>query len=207
MLRLQQGAIDEAAHHFEQAREAARREGERASEFMALEHLTKLEMRRGDCERARVLAQELTSLAERLRAGSELPFARVVDALCRRAHGDSKADAALTEALDALIAADSKHRLAFALNEAACLDLRDGQTERAGARAAEALRLAELLELPSEIAIARSRLVDVAMAVGDAVAARAQAEALRQLLAEPIAAHARGLAESALARLPAAAAE
>ena len=133
MLRMQQGELDEAARLFERARDAARRDGERGNEFMALEHLIKLEIRRHDCARARALSAELQSLAERFRSGSELPFARVVDALCRLAQGEAQADSELTLALDALTLSDAKHRLAFALNEAACLDLRDSRLERARA--------------------------------------------------------------------------
>jgi DNA-binding SARP family transcriptional activator len=210
MLRLQQGELDEAARLFERAREGARRDGERSNEFMALEHLTKLEIRRGNCVRARQLAAELTSLAERLRAGSELPFARLVEALCRQAEGavkgDDAADAALAAALEALVAADAKQRLAFALNEAACLDHRAGRAARAGARAAEALRLATLLELPSEQAIAHVRLTRLALEAGDRAAADRHAKALGALLSANISAHARALAEAVLAELPAAAA-
>ena len=199
MLRLQQGALDEAAALFEQARDAARRDGERGNEFLALEHLTKLEIRRGNCSRARRLTAELTSLAERFRCGSELPFARVVDALCRKAEGDDGADAELQDAIDALSVADAKHRLAFALNEAACLDLRGGWMAGARERATEALRLATLLELPSEIAIAHVRLARCATATADKVAFAGHRSALQALLDANLSAHARSLVEALLA--------
>ena len=207
MLRLQQGAIDEAAALFVQARDAARRDGERGNEFMALEHLTKLEMRRGRCARARLLAAELQSLAERFRGGSELPFARVVDALCRSAEGEATADAELDAALAALTAADAKHRLAFALNQAACLDLQNGRLERARQRAGEALRLAELLDLPTERTIAHVRLARCAAAMADQAALEHHAAALGRLRDANIAADARSLAVAVLADLSAAAAE
>jgi hypothetical protein len=207
MLKVQQGAFDEAALEFARAREAARRDGERSNEFMALEHLTKLEIRRGNCARARALAAELCGLAERLRGGSELPFARVVEALCRSNEGDPTADAALTEALDALVAADAKHRLAFSLNEAACLDIRSGRLQRAEARAREALRLAELLELPTEMVMGHARLARLAAEHGDRASVEAHVLALRQLLPRNISAHARTLAEDVLAHAQAAAAE
>jgi len=207
MLRLQQGAVDEAAALFEQARDAARRDGERGNEFMALEHLTKLEIRRGNCARARLLAAELQSLAERFRSGSELPFARVVDALCRSAEGKVSAETDLEAALAALAAADAKHRLAFALNQAACLDLAHGRLERARERAEQALRLAELLDLPTERTIAHVRLARCAAATADRAACRQHTAALEALLAAPIAADARALAEAVLADFGAAAAE
>jgi hypothetical protein len=209
MLRLQRGELDEAARLFERARSAARRDGERSNEFMALEHLTKLEIRRGNCHRARAFAGELKSLAERLRAGSELPFALAVEALCRQAEagaeGDPAADAELAAALEALVAADSKHRLAFALNEAARLDHRAGRTARAAERAAEALRLAALLELPSEQAIAHVRLARLAAEAAESDLVDSHATALRTLLPANISAHARAQAEAVLAELQAAA--
>lgn len=207
MLRLQQGAVDEAAALFEQARDAARRDGERGNEFMALEHLTKLEIRRGNCARARLLAAELQSLAERFRSGSELPFARVVDALCRSAEGGVTAEADLEAALASLAAADAKHRLAFALNEAACLDLRNNRPERARERAETARHLAELLDLPTERTIAHVRLARAAAATADRAACHHHAAALEALLAAPVAADARALAEAVLAEFGAAAAE
>ena len=207
MLRLQKGDFDAAAGLFERARDAARRDGERGNEFMALEHLTKLEIRRGNCNRARALSAELQNLAERFRCGSELPFARVVDALCRLAEGEARADAELASALDALTAADAKHRLAFALNEAACLDLRDGRLERARSRATEALRLAELLDLPSEVTIAHVRLARLAETTADQASLEAHGTALRSLVSANISAHARELATTVLTDLRAAAAE
>lgn len=198
MLHLQQGALDEAARHFERAREAARRDGERSNEFMALEHLTKLEMRRGNCTRACALAQELKSLAERLRAGSELPFANAVEALCRCTGGDAAAEADLDNALAALTAADAKHRLAFALNEAAASDRRNGRLDRAKTRAAEALRLAELLELPTEMTVARAQLALLAAASDDVAGQAVHRAALHPLLGRNISAFARSLAETAL---------
>lgn len=197
MLRLHQGATQEAAALFAQARAAARRDGERVSEFMALEHLVLGEIRQGRLDRAQALCHELMDLAARLRHdGSEAPYARALSALCRLARGDAAAEAELDSALDALAAADAKHRLACALIGAAELDNRAGRQDRARARAGEALRLTSLLDLPSEMACAHAALARIAEATGDEAARCAHCDALRGLRARNLSHHARSLAEA-----------
>jgi hypothetical protein len=199
LLRLHQGAGDEAAALFERARVAARRDGDRASEFLALEHLVGLEIRRSGFGCAEALCAELAELAGRLRQdGSDAPHARALRALCRTAarRGDPEAEAELEDALASLAAADAKHRLAFALLAAAELDLRAGRHPRAKARAEEALRLSSLLDLPSEVAAARAALARVAEAAGDGAERRRQVEALRGMLGRDLSRHARDLAEA-----------
>ena len=199
MLRLHQGADEEAAMLFAQARAAARRDGERASEFMALEHLVGVEIQRGCLDRAETLCAEMTRLADRLRQdGSEAPYARALGALCRLARKGAGADGELEEALNALTVADAKHRLACALIFAAEVDVRDGRRDgrRARARAQEALRLASLLDLPSEMACAHAALARIAEVSGDGAARRAHRAALRGLLARNLSHHARNLVEA-----------
>ncbi len=197
MLRLHQGATQDAATLFAQARASARRDGERASEFMALEHLVLAEFRQGRFDRAQALCHELTDLADRLRHdGSEAPYARALSALCRLTHGDTGAEAELDAALEALAVADAKHRLACALICAAELDSRAGRQDRARMRAGEALRLASLLDLPSEMACAHAALAGIAGATGDEAARRAHSDALRGLRARNLSHHARSLAEA-----------
>lgn len=206
LLRLHQGADDEAATLFEQARTAARRDGERTGEFMALEHLVGLEVRRGRFDRAEALCAELTDLSDRLRHdGSEAPYARVLAALCCAARDDpadaDKADGDVERALEALTAADAKHRLAFALAIGAELDIRAGRHARARTRAQEALRLAMLLELPSEIAVAHAALARIAESLMDDAERRSHAAALRGLLGRNLSRHARSLAERVVAEV------
>lgn len=201
LLRLHQGAEDEAAALFEQARTAARRDGERTGEFMALEHLIALEFRRDRFDRAEALCADLSDLADRLRHdGSEAPYARVLATLCCAAREDPGADADVERALEALAVADAKHRLAFALAVGAELDLRAGRHERAGKRAREALHLAMLLELPSEVAVAHAALARVAEAVRDEAGRQAHGEALRRLQDRNLSRHARNLVEALVAR-------
>src|SRR5690606_29071176 len=102
MLRLHQGELDAAAALFERARLVARRDGDRRAEFMALEHLDTVELQRARHAEASRICDELVALGERLREGSEAPFARALSALGRHAAGAPEAKAALDEALEAL---------------------------------------------------------------------------------------------------------
>ncbi|WP_448207169.1 ATP-binding protein [Azospirillum sp. sgz302134] len=197
LLRLHQGTTHEAAALFAQARAAARRDGERDAEFMALEHLVWVEIREGRFDRAEAPCAELAELAARLRQdGSEAPYARALGALCRFARGDAGADHDLDAALAALALADAKHRLAVILLCAAEIDHRAGRHARARTRAGEALRLAALLDLPSETACAHAALVRIAEAVGDEAERRVHRGALRDLRTRNLSQHARTLVEA-----------
>jgi DNA-binding SARP family transcriptional activator/pimeloyl-ACP methyl ester carboxylesterase/tetratricopeptide (TPR) repeat protein len=83
ILRLHQGKLDEAVALFERARLVARRDGDRRAEFMALEHLATVELQRGGYAEAGRLCDELLAIGEKLREGSEAPFARALCALIR----------------------------------------------------------------------------------------------------------------------------
>ena len=57
--------------------------------------------------------------------------------------------------------ADAKLRLIFLLNRAARLDIEQEQVEKALARTTEALRLAQLMERPSETAQAHINFINL----------------------------------------------
>jgi hypothetical protein len=178
ILRLHQGDLEAAAALLGEARRQARNKGDRYGEFQALEHLAIAAMQRGAISEAARLTDELALLGDRLRDGSEAPFARALAALLRdaadrdTAADGSGADGSLDEALDALRAADSKYRLAFILTRASLADIASGNPARARRRAAEALACARSLERPSEIALARVALVRAAFMLGDEESAR-----------------------------------
>jgi len=178
MLRLHEGRLDEAATRFTQARALCRAEQDRLGEFRTLEHLFMVEMQRRRLDEARRLADELVDVAARLRDGSEAPHARVLAALVRHVAGAAAAPD-LDGALEALRAADAKQRLAWALTRAAEADLARGDATAARARGEEALRLAELLERPSDIVLARVVLVRAARLASDERAAERALTALR----------------------------
>jgi predicted ATPase/DNA-binding SARP family transcriptional activator len=196
MLRLHQGRLAEAVGLFAQARDLARREGDRLGEFHALENLVMLELQRHDLAAARALADEMVRLGERLREGSEAPFARALAALTRYGLEDDEALVDLERAVSALRLVDDKYRLAYALTRAADVDLRRGRAEQARARAEEAKRVAEALQRPTEIALANVALTRALAALGDVKAAERQRRELECESSRFLSAHARAAIES-----------
>jgi hypothetical protein len=154
LLRFYRGAFDEAAELFLRARTLARQDGDKHSEFLALEHLATLELARGRLAETLSISQEMLDLAEKMRHGSELPFARALNALCRCALGDEAAMPEFDRAIDALRLADTKQRLALIAMAAANHCLARDQRERGIRLAEEALAAATLLSRPSDMAMA-----------------------------------------------------
>ncbi len=199
ILRYHENRLDEAEERFKEARTLCKSAGDRVSEFQANEYLVMIALERGQPAEALRRCRTLCDIGERLREGSEAPFARALDALCRYAVDDDAAP--LDDALDDLRLADAKYRLACVLTRAALLDLERGRPAAAVAHAAEALTAAELLERATEMMLAHRVLADAHDALGDRARARRHAEALQQLDAAPVAAWARLRAR----RLPASA--
>jgi DNA-binding SARP family transcriptional activator len=165
MLRFHENRYDEAAELFKEARTLARSAGDRLSEFQAHEYLAMMEIERGRPESAQTHCAALIELGDKLREGSERPFAHALDALCRYALDDDPAP--LEIAITELRAADAKHRLAFTLTRAALLDVDRRRPEVAIARAREALSCAQALERPSEIVLAHVVLAQASRTAND----------------------------------------
>jgi len=197
MLRFHQGAWEDAAAFFQTARELALQQGDRTGEFRALEHLIVLELERNRPEVAGALCNALGELASRLRQGSEVPFARCLTALAATDAGKD-ATGEVESALESLRMADAKHRLAYGLLRAANNDFRGENIERARSRSEEALRLAEALERPTEIVMARVVLMRCASRRGAVDEAKEHEEFLRGMNMNLIAAHVRDAALLAL---------
>lgn len=198
MLHLHRGELDEAAKLFQHARALSRRDGDRLGEFQALEHLVMLELQREGYAEACVLSEDLMRIGDKLREGSEASFAHALAALSRYAMGRDEAVADLERALEGLRLADAKHRLAYTLTRAGDIDVRRGQAERARTRAAEALSVAQLLERPSEIAMARVTLARAASALGDAGGLKRSLDELAREPLDGVSAHVRQAVESLL---------
>lgn len=198
MLRYYEGRLDEAERLFEESRALCKSAGDRLSEFQANEYLVMISLQRGHCEDARRRCGELLALGEKLRDGSESPFARALYGLCVYATDDDAAD--LDAALADLQIADAKHRLAYVQTRAALIDHERGRVDASIARAAEALACASALERPTEMLLAH-----VALALGHAARdeqarAREHRDAVARLLAGHVAQWAR---ERALQLAPA----
>jgi predicted ATPase/DNA-binding SARP family transcriptional activator len=195
-----EGRSTHAVRLFRQALELAQRDRDRENEFMAIEHLVMFRINQEEYDEAFTLAGQLVTIGEKLREGSEAPFARVLRALSiyarDSAHGDE-----MSAALEALRSYDAKHRMAFALTRAALIDLKRGRTELAETRASEALRLAEALKRQSEIAVALTVLGEAAIARGELAKGNEYIESLQRIAAHGISRHARTTMDSFVAKI------
>ena len=198
LLRAHAGLYEEAAKLFQHARAVARRDGDRSSEFMALEHHVCMEIQRRRYEVAEGLCTELMDLAEKLREGSEASFAQALHCICRLAQVDASATVDLEKWLEALRVEDAKHRLAFTLLSAFELDFDRKDLMQAQARSEEALRMAEALGRPSEIVLAHIGLARIAAARCDESERERHLAAVRQRLSNSVSQAARAAAGSLL---------
>jgi hypothetical protein len=169
MLRFHENRLDEAEERFREARVLCKSAGDRVSEYQATEYLVMLDLQCGRLAEARERCEELLALGDKLREGSEEPFARAMACLCAYAIDDEAAglDAALAD----LRVADAKHRLAYILTRAALIDCERGRLDTATERATEALGYATLLERATEMLLANVVLSHECAVMGDRNAA------------------------------------
>ncbi len=185
MLRFHENKMDEAMELFKEARTLCKSAGARIDEFQANEYLAMIEFQRERYEEAKAYCTILEAIGEKLRVGSERPFARALTALCDYATRDGSD--ALDQALEELRVVDAKHRLAYILTRAAQLDCERGRVDTAARRADEALEYASLLDRPTEKALARAVLACICRARNDAGAVEHEA-AIAELEASGVAA-------------------
>jgi hypothetical protein len=189
MLRFHENKLDESVELFKEARTIARARGDRLDEFQANEYLAMIDLERARPEAARAHCKTLVELGDKLREGSERPFAHALDALCHYALADDAAP--LEAALKDLRAADAKHRLAYTLTRAALLDVERGRPQDAIARAGEALGYAEALDRATEIVLAHAALAHACKAIADTAGYAKHVAALKSLARAPVAQWAR----------------
>jgi DNA-binding SARP family transcriptional activator/tetratricopeptide (TPR) repeat protein len=189
MLRYHENRLDEAEELFKEARTLCKAAGDRVNEFQANEYLVMIDFERRRLESACERCATLVEIGAKLREGSEAPFARALEGLCRYALHD------VTETLDAALEdlriADAKHRLAYVLCRAAQLDVERGRPGDALVRAREALGHAEALERATEMLLAHVVLVQAHEATGDAEGAERHTHAVARLERLPVAQWAR----------------
>jgi hypothetical protein len=170
---MRRGELDAAVSDFQRARFLARRDGDRTTEFLAMEHLAQLELSRRRFAEAGIIATDMIALANRMAPGSEGPFAATLAGLCRLAAGNAGADAGFEAALTTLRHADAKHRLAFVLSIAAAVDLDRGRLAEGRTRAEESLALAVAINSPSHIALAEAIVAEAGARSSSALATAA----------------------------------
>jgi tetratricopeptide (TPR) repeat protein len=179
MLHFHRDELGEAEEAFLEARTLCKSAGERVDEFQANEYLVMIDLERGQPHAALARCPALIEIGDKIREGSEAPFARALEGLCR--YAIDRDDSGLDAAVAGLRAVDAKHRLAYALTRAALLDVEQGRFDRAIERAEEALRCAEVLERATDLVLARIALAEAHEAAGDAAAAAGHREAIRAI--------------------------
>ncbi|MDH5676790.1 MAG: AAA family ATPase [Myxococcales bacterium] len=177
LLLQHRGDADDALAAFERARVLATTHGDHLREYLALEHQVTTELERGGLSRACALTPQLVDLGNRIREGSEGPFARAIDAIARYGSGEDCLEL-IDRELEELRMVDAKQRLAYALVHAAQFDIGRADFERALTRAQEALPIAQVLERPSESLLALYLQARAAQALGQRDAAAAARTAL-----------------------------
>jgi len=192
------GRQAEAESALKEARTQCKANGDRLGEFQANEALMMMAVEQGQPAQALSRCQALLLLGERLRDGSEAPFAQAALGLCRLVTDDDPAP--LYDALGALRDADARHRLAWVLNRAALHHLERGHPSEAQSAAAEALAHALALERRSEQLLAHGVLAAASRALGDPPDADRHARAAADLLRQPVGDWARRRIDALLAR-------
>jgi len=179
ILRFHENKMDEAAELLKESRALCKSAGDRIQEFLANEYLVMIEFQRGRYEDALTYCRALVEIGDKLRVGSEGPFARALEALCEYALNDTgdKLEPALKDLRDV----DAKYRLSYALTRAAQLDCERGRFEDASRRAQEALGYAELLNRMTEMALARAILACINRANNEPEAAAGHEAAIGEL--------------------------
>ncbi|MEH6811971.1 MAG: AAA family ATPase [Motiliproteus sp.] len=200
MLHYQRNELDEAEELFKEARTICKTDGNRINEFQANEYLAMIAFERQRYPAALVRGREMLEIGQKLREGSEAPFARAFSGLCRYAtEGECEE---LESALEELRIADAKHRLAYILTRTALLDVEQGQPKAACTHANEALGYAEVLERSTEMMLAHLALALAYEAIGDQTEYRLALANIASLEAAPVASWARTRAHTLLALDP-----
>ncbi len=189
LLSLHEDRFDAAEAYFKEARTLCKAMGDRLGEFQAQETLLLMDMERDDYVRALERCLQLRELGERLRDGSEAPYAAAAVALCCYALEDDPGPFGV--ALVTLRHADARHRLAVLLLQAARLDLARGRIESTRQRAAESLEHARVLERRTEQLLAHALLAEAARHLDDAAEWQHHAQAAEALAQAPVAGWAR----------------
>ncbi|MEH6823760.1 MAG: AAA family ATPase [Motiliproteus sp.] len=200
MLHYHRNELGAAEEQFKEARTLCKTHGNRFNEFQANEYLAMIAFERQQYPQALARSQEMIDIGQKLREGSEAPFAHAFSHLCRYAiDGDCQP---LDSALEQLRIADAKHRLAYILTRTALLDLQQGQPQAARKHASEALDYAQALERATEMMLANLALALASKATGDDIEHRRAVAAIASLDAASVASWARNRARILLAPKP-----
>jgi DNA-binding SARP family transcriptional activator/tetratricopeptide (TPR) repeat protein len=180
-----EGDLVGARHALERGLTLARARADAWRQSMALIRLAMIELESRAWEAARGRAEELRAVATQLGEGSEEGIADAFDALAKEGAGETGGSAQVVLAIEALVRADAKAMLAYALTVAAELAIEKGAFQQASELGRRALEASEPLGKPSAIILARMALGRAALGTGDHVSAVSHLEAGRALIDHP----------------------
>lgn len=201
ILRYYENRLDSAQELLEEARTRFKANGDRVNEFQCLEFLTMVDIEQNAYGAALKRCPALLSLGDKLRDGSEGPFARAVEAFCRYALEAEETQSSLQTCLEALRLADAKQRLAYLLNRTALIALTRGDLDFAHSCAREALDYAELLQRNSDQILAHGVLARVTRQLDQGENYQNHLQALTELNKKTVVKWARDRAESLISPL------
>lgn len=173
----------EAQTQLHRALSMAQAEQDHWRECCILSYLAMLELEFGHPTAALPYCHEMVNVANKIQGeGSEEPIATALAALANYQLQPLNAAENLEQAILCLYQIDAKRMLAYVLVGAAEVDWANQHLELASTRAETALQAAELMEQPCEIALARTILMQVALALGNPDRAAAEWETLQSTL-------------------------
>jgi DNA-binding SARP family transcriptional activator len=170
-----EGELGRARELFEKTVEAARRFDDHWRGAEALGRLVMIAVEQDQLERARSVASELASLADRMeKDGAEQRFAEALIALIdlRAAPAPAPATLTLERAIDRLRDIDTKAFLVYSLLALAEVELGLARYTNAEAHATEAAALARRIKSPSDLSVATALVAQSFRARGDEPGAR-----------------------------------
>lgn len=184
------GAVYRHGSHIEQARKLlsqAWRIAHAEADFYRLSFILSysamLELEAGNPTNALPYCRELIVVAEKLGGGgSEAAFASALEALAHYAMGQEQAEIAVERSLAQLRQIDAKRMLSVVLTFAAEIDFAQHRPELAVVRAEEALKMAQGINHPSEMALAWTILLQGQLALGETHLASERFQTLQQTI-------------------------
>lgn len=158
-VRRYQGQVEEARSHLRQGWQMAQVAQDHWRECTCLSNLVMLELETENLSPALDYGGELIHVSAQMGEGSEAPHAAALDAVTRYLLQENNAAESLERSCQVLRQIDSPRMLAYVQTIAAQWDLARGDLHQAIARAEDALEAAQLVNNPSEIALAWSLVI------------------------------------------------
>jgi hypothetical protein len=153
-VRRYQGQVDEARSLLCRGWQMAQLAQDHWRECTCLTNLVMLELETGHAALAQDHCSELIHVSAQMGEGSEAPHAAALDAVTRYLLQEKRAEEALERSRQVLKRIDSPRMLSFIQTIAAEWDLQQGNVKQAILRAEEALDAAQVVDNPSELALA-----------------------------------------------------